>query len=323
MNQLLTEMDGFTPDTGVVFIGATNRADLLDPALMRPGRFDRKIRMPKPDTEGRYEILKLNLRNKRVDPDIDLMQLARDLPGLVGADLANVVNEAQLNAVRAGRDILTSRDLYAGVDRFTQGEVRPPLPTKFKVPVLAFAAREVGTAIVAEHLRLEHGRIEPIERVSIQPRGMSLSRTLFARGSDEDYLVMTRGKLLDRIKVELAGGIAVRVVLGEETNFGLPDVKQATYLANKFVFYYNFSDLGVTNFSRQPYSADFAIGSNRPRKVVSTEAMDELADWPTRNEDFRFDPWDPSDITWHRYTDEVRRLMKECYEEVWTILEER
>jgi ATP-dependent Zn protease len=197
------------------------------------------------------------------------------------------------------------------------------LSIRLVAPVLAFAAREVGTAIVAEHLRLEHGRIEPIERVSIQPRGMSLSRTLFARGSDEDYLVMTRGKLLDRIKVELAGGIAVRVVLGEETNFGLPDVKQATYLANKFVFYYNFSDLGVTNFSRQPYSADFAIGSNRPRKVVSTEAMDELADWPTRNEDFRFDPWDPSDITWHRYTDEVRRLMKECYEEVWTILEER
>lgn len=145
------------------------------------------------------------------------------------------------------------------------------------------------------------------------------------------------------LQVELAGGIAVRVVLGEETNFGLPDVKQATYLANKFVFYYNFSDLGVTNFSRQPYSADFSIGSNRPRKVVSTEAMDELADWPTRNEDFRFDPWDPSDITWHRYTeevlgssplaispkpwhrytDEVRRILKECYEEVWTILEER
>jgi cell division protease FtsH len=97
--QLLTEMDGFTPDTGVVFIGATNRADLLDPALMRPGRFDRKIRMPKPDTEGRYEILKLHLRRKNVNTDVDLMQLARDLPGLVGADLANIVNEAQLSAV--------------------------------------------------------------------------------------------------------------------------------------------------------------------------------------------------------------------------------
>lgn len=159
---------------------------------------------------------------------------------------------------------------------------------------------------------------------------------------------MTRGKLLDRIKVELAGGIAVRCVFGEETNFGLPDVKAATYLVNKFVFLYGFSDLGVTNFARTPYSTDFAVGANRPRKVegtrtprrvilahrmhahlalpshkwiwrgppptllspsactrthtkvVETEAMDEMADWPTRLEDFRFDPVDPSDVTWHR-----------------------
>jgi ATP-dependent Zn protease len=95
--------------------------------------------------------------------------------------------------------------MYSGVDRFTQGELRPPLPSKYKAPVMAFAAREVGTAIVAELLRKEGGRIEEVERVSIQPRGMSLSRTLFARGSDEDYMVMTRGKLLDRIKVRTPG----------------------------------------------------------------------------------------------------------------------
>ncbi|GAX79863.1 hypothetical protein CEUSTIGMA_g7303.t1 [Chlamydomonas eustigma] len=348
LNQLLTEMDGFTPDTGVVFIGATNRADLLDPALMRPGRFDRKIRMPKPDTEGRYEILKLHLKSKKVTGEIDLMQLARDLPGLVGADLANIVNEAQLNAVREGRDDLTAKDMYAGVDRFTQGELRPALPTKYKLPIIMYAAREVGTAIISEMLRKEHGRIEAVERVSIQPRGQSTSRTQFARGTDEDYLIMTRGKLLDRIKVELAGGIAARVAVGEETNFSLPDVKQATFLANKFVLYYNFalslghryvkqatflankfvlyynfSDLGITNFAKQPYSADFAVGSSRPRKVVSTEDMDQLADWPTRNEDFRFDPIDPSDVTWHRYTDEVRRVIKTCYDEVWQALESR
>jgi hypothetical protein len=93
----------------------------------------------------------------------------------------------------------------------------------------------------------------------------------------------------------------VRCVFGEETNFGLPDVKAATYLVNKYVFLYNFSDLGVTNFARAPYSADFGVGANRPRKVVETEAMDEMADWPTRLEDFRFDPIDPSDVTWHRW----------------------
>ncbi|EFJ47993.1 hypothetical protein VOLCADRAFT_104954 [Volvox carteri f. nagariensis] len=178
LNQLLTEMDGFTPDTGVVFLGATNRADLLDPALMRPGRFDRKIRMPKPDTEGRYEILKLHLRNKQLAPDVDLLQLARDLPGLVGADLANIVNEAAMTAVRdGGRSVLTAKDMYAGVDRFTQ--------------------------------------------------------------------------------------------------------------------------------------------------VVSTDAMDGFADWPTVSEDFRFDAPSPSDVTWHRYTDEVRRVIKSCSEDVLAILEER
>jgi len=323
LNQLLTEMDGFTPDTGVVFLGATNRADLLDPALMRPGRFDRKIRMPKPDTEGRFEILQLHLRNKTIAADVDLLQLARDLPGLVGADLANVVNEAQLAAVRDGRQIIGARDMYAGVDRFTQGEKRPALPTTYKLPIMAFAAREVGVALVAETLRSRHGRIEAVERVSIQPKGRSISRTLFARGTDEEYMFMTRGRLLDRIRVALAGHIAVRCVVGEETNFSISDIKKAGRLASKLIFYYGMSELGITTWAAAPYSTDFAIGSSRPRKVVSTDGMDEYADWPTRNEDFRFGPMDPSDPTWHRYTDEVRKVIKGCYEEVWAILEER
>uniref|UniRef100_A0A7S3R134 AAA+ ATPase domain-containing protein n=1 Tax=Dunaliella tertiolecta TaxID=3047 RepID=A0A7S3R134_DUNTE len=322
LNQLLTEMDGFTPDTGVVFIGATNRADLLDPALMRPGRFDRKVRMPKPDTNGRYEILQLHLRKKQVDPGVDLLQLARDLPGLAGADLANIVNEAQLNAVRAGRQAITAKDMYAGVDRFTQGERRPPLPTTHKLPILTFSAKEAGVALVASLLRKKHGRIEPVERASVQPKGRSYSRTLFARGTDEDYQVMTRGRLLDRIKVALAGHVAVRIVLGQETNTSQPDIQRACHMAHKFVFYYGMSEIGLTTWAMQPYSGDFLLGSNKPRKVVSTDAMDEYADWPTRNEDFRFDPPDPSDVTWHRYTDEVRRVVKMCYEDVWAMLQE-
>ncbi|KAG2425539.1 hypothetical protein HXX76_013583 [Chlamydomonas incerta] len=326
LNQLLTEMDGFTPDTGVVFLGATNRADLLDPALMRPGRFDRKIRMPKPDTEGRLEILQLHLRNKQVAPDVDLLQLARDLPGLVGADLANIVNEAAMTAVRSGRSALTARDIYAGVDRFTQGEVRPSLPTAHKLPVLCFAAKEVGIALVAGVLRERTGRVELVERVSIQPKGRAYSRTMFQRGTDEEYQLMTRGRMLDRIRLALAGGFAVRTALGEDTNFTAADIKRATRMAKKFVFYYGFSAVGgagITGWANQPYSGDFVIGQQRSRKVVSTDAMDAVADWPTVSEDFRFDAPSPSDVTWHRYTDEVRRVLKSCSEDVLGILAER
>lgn len=116
--------------------------------------------MPKPDTEARVDILKLHLRGKKTAPDVDLQQLARDLPGMVGADLANIVNEAQLVMVRDGRDVITRRDMYAGMDRFTQGERRQPIPTKYKEPVLAFAAKEVGRALVTEILRRKHSRLE-------------------------------------------------------------------------------------------------------------------------------------------------------------------
>lgn len=321
LNQLLTEMDGFTPDVGVVFIGATNRADLLDPALMRPGRFDRKIRMPKPDTEGRYDILKLHLRNKKVDPNVDLLQLARDLPGLVGADLANIVNEAQMTALRDGRQVLTMKDLFSGVDRFTAGDVRLTLPRRNKQPVTVFAAKEVGTALLAWKLRQRHGRIEPVERVSIQPKGGSFSRTLFARGTDEEYHIITRGKMLDRIKLSLAPHISVRLVLGQETNLSVPDLEKAWQLAQKFVFYYSFSEWGITTWGKQAYSKDFFPGSARPRKVVSTTAMDAAADWPTRDEDYRFDPLDPSDPMWHMYQDQVRKVLIECYAATWRELE--
>eukprot|EP00798_Chlamydomonas_sp_ICE-L_P010874 gene10874-16996_t len=179
---------------------------------------------------------------------------------------------------------------------------------------------------------MDQMRTEAVERVSVQPKGRSYSRRLIVRGTDEQYHMMTRGKLMDRIRVALAGSISARVVLGEETNFGMADVKRAYRMAQKMIYYYDVkrayrmaqkmiyyygmsTHLGITTWARQPYSQDFALGQSRPRKVVSTDAMDEYADWPTIREDFRFDPPDPSDVTWHRYQDKVRTLMKECYEE--------
>ncbi|PNW70940.1 hypothetical protein CHLRE_17g739752v5 [Chlamydomonas reinhardtii] len=185
---------------------------------------------------------------------------------------------------------------------------------------------QIGIALVAGELRDRYGRVELVERVSIQPKGRAYSRTMFQRGTDEEYQLMTRGRLLDRIRLALAGGFAVRTALGEETNFTAADIKRATRMAKKYVFYYGFSEAGgagITTWANQPYSGDFVIGQQRARKVVSTDAMDAFADWPTVSEDFRFDAPSPSDVTWHRYTDEVRRVLKGCSEDVLGILAER
>lgn len=185
-------------------------------------------------------ILQVHLRSKQLEPGVDLLQLARDLPGLVGADIANIVNEAHMCSVRAGRQAISMQDMFEGVDRLTQGERRAPLPDRAKVPLLAHAAKEVGIALVSERLRSQGGRLERVERCSIQPKGQSFSRTLFERGPDEDYHIMTRGKMLDRMKVMLAGGIAVRVVLGEENNFIIPDIARVHGMAERFLFYFGF-----------------------------------------------------------------------------------
>jgi cell division protease FtsH len=156
LNQLLSEMDGFTPDTGVVFVAATNRPDLLDAALVRAGRFDRQIIIRRPDEGGREEILRIHARRHRLGPSVDLAQLAKDLPGLSGAELGNVLNEAALEAVRRGGDEVVAADVANAVDRVLQGIRRPPLPDRFAVK-RAMALHEAGTAIVATLRHRETG----------------------------------------------------------------------------------------------------------------------------------------------------------------------
>jgi ATP-dependent metalloprotease FtsH len=213
LNQLLSELDGFAPGSGVVFIAATNRSDLLDPALLRPGRFDRRITVGLPDARGRLAVLKVHAAKRPLSPAVDLQQLALDTPGLSGAELANVINEAALCTARRGGDAVDQADVDLALDRILFGLRRAPLPDRLK-PRLHMAAHEAGVAIVSEALRRDAAaaghppRNEAVERVSIAPRGDSWSRTVLARGVEADYFAVTRGRLRARLAVLLAGHAA-------------------------------------------------------------------------------------------------------------------
>ena len=213
LNQLLSELDGFAPGCGVVFFAATNRSDLLDPALLRPGRFDRRITVGLPDARGRLAVLRVHAARRPLDETVDLSQLALDTPGLSGAELANVLNEAALVAARRSGTSISQADVDAAVDRILYGLRRAPLPDRLR-PRRHMAAHEAGTALVSEVLRRSAtaaGRapvVESVERVSIAPRGGSWSRTVLARGVEETYFAVTRGRLRARLAVLLAGHAA-------------------------------------------------------------------------------------------------------------------
>uniref|UniRef100_A0A7S0WQA5 AAA+ ATPase domain-containing protein n=1 Tax=Pyramimonas obovata TaxID=1411642 RepID=A0A7S0WQA5_9CHLO len=269
LNQLLTEMDGFTPDTGVIFIGATNRADLLDPALLRPGRFDRKVTVRKPTTQGRADILRVHAKKIKLAADVDLDQLARDLPGLSGAELANVLNEAALCALRRGggpEEGVTVQDIYSAVDRILQGVQRAALPQHLPV-VRRLAGHEVGRAVVAAVLREQTGLLEKVERVSIQPRGDEWTRTVFLRGSDETYSLATRARMLERLQVILAGRAAEEVLYGQPSTHSMTDMQDATTLARRVVTTFGLDEkLSITTFEDLPPTAGMGAVYNMWKK---------------------------------------------------------
>ncbi|ACO70278.1 predicted protein, partial [Micromonas commoda] len=238
LNQLLTEMDGFTPDTGVVFVGATNRADLLDPALMRPGRFDRKVTVPQPGLDARAKILQIHLAKRNVDPEIDTLQFAKNLPGLSGAELANICNEAAAISVRRGSDIIETVDVMEAVDRVTNG-LRQPLFDKDDETVHRLTRHELGHAVVATVLYKSTGLIEAVERVSIIPRGRDPTQTSYNRKRDEDYMFPTRARLLERVQVLMAGRAAEEVYYGNDiTEYSFADIRDANDLTRNVVVNY-------------------------------------------------------------------------------------
>ena len=244
LNQLLVEMDGFEPNAGVIIMAATNRPDVLDPALLRPGRFDRRIVVPSPDVRGREAILRVHTRKVPLAPDVDLAVLARGTPGFAGADLENMVNEAALLAARKGRDQVLMEDFEEAKDKILLGVARKSVVMSERERELT-AHHEAGHAIVAKSLP----GADPVHKVTIVPRGLALGQT--AQLPPEDRYTVSRSFLLDRLAITMGGRAAELIVFGEETTGAGQDIKTATELARRMVAQWGMSILGPVHMDQR------------------------------------------------------------------------
>ena len=235
LNQLLVEMDGFDGTSGLIILAATNRPDVLDPALLRPGRFDRQVLVDRPDLKGREAILRIHSKPVRLDPVVDLEAVARVTSGFSGADLANIVNEAALLAVRAGRKMVTQRDFDEAIEKTIAGLQKKTRVLKQKERELT-AYHEAGHAIVAAFTP----NADPVQKISIIPRGYALGYTL--QLPVEDRFTVTQSDLLGRIDILLGGRIAEEMISGEYSTGAANDLTKATDIARKMITDYGMSD---------------------------------------------------------------------------------
>lgn len=240
LNQLLIELDGFDTGKGVIFLGATNRRDLLDPALLRPGRFDRKIRIRPPNAKGRLEILKVHARKVKLSDTVDLSSYAQNLPGWSGAKLAQLLQEAALVAVRRGHNSILHSDMDDAVDRLTVGPRRVGIELGHQGQCRR-AITEVGTALTSHLLRqYENAEVERCDRISINPRGQTLSQVVFHRLDDESYMFERLPRLLHRLQVFLGGRAAEEVIYGRDTSRASVNyLADASWLARKIITIWN------------------------------------------------------------------------------------
>jgi cell division protease FtsH len=255
LNQLLVEMDGFAPNQGIVVIAATNRPDILDPALLRPGRFDRQVTVGAPDLKGREQILKIHARKIQLDPDVDLRQTARGTPGFSGADLANLMNEAALFAVRAGRKAVTASDLDEARDKVLMGVERKSL-TMTEHERVTCAFHESGHAVVAA--LLPHA--DPLHKVTIIPRGRALGVTM--QLPEGDRHTHTREFLEAQIAILMGGRVAEELFLRQMTSGAGNDIERATEIARRMVCEFGMSALGPLAFRTpgNPWDTDRGAG---------------------------------------------------------------
>ncbi|QSF49446.1 MULTISPECIES: ATP-dependent zinc metalloprotease FtsH2 [unclassified Thermosynechococcus] len=266
LNQLLTEMDGFEGNTGIIVIAATNRPDVLDAALLRPGRFDRQVVVDAPDIKGRLAILKVHARNKKLAPEVSLEAIARRTPGFTGADLANLLNEAAILTARRRKPAITMLEIDDAVDRVVAGMEGTPLIDGKSKRLIAY--HEVGHAIVGTLLK-DH---DPVQKVTLVPRGQARGLTWFM--PSEDSGLISRSQLMARMAGALGGRAAEYVVFGdaEVTTGAGNDLQQVTAMARQMVTRFGMSDLGPLSLETQ--NGEVFLG----RDLVSrTEYSEEIA----------------------------------------------
>ena len=263
LNQLLVEMDGFNTEKGVIIMAATNRPEILDPALLRPGRFDRHVMIDKPDVLGREAILKVHSKGVTLAPEVDLKVIAARTPGFVGADLANIVNEAALLAARKDKKEVDMKDFDEAIDRVIAGlEKKNRRMNEKEKEIVAY--HEAGHAIVAEILP----NADPVHKVSIIPRGIGALGYTQQLPTEDRYL-MTKGELLDRMGVLLGGRIAEELHFKEISTGAQNDLLRATDIAERMVREYGMSDLGVVTFERErrPLFLETGLGYDTGRSI--------------------------------------------------------
>jgi cell division protease FtsH len=271
LNQLLVEMDGFEANEGIIIVAATNRPDVLDPALLRPGRFDRQVQVPNPDIKGREKILGVHARKVPLGPNVDLRIIARGTPGFSGADLANLVNEAALMAARKNRRFVTMDDFEDAKDKVMMGaERRSMVMTDDEKKLTAY--HEAGHAVVGLHVP-QH---DPIHKATIIPRGRALGLVLSL--PERDQLSVTYTKYKSKIAMAMGGKVAEELIFGKEnvTSGAASDIQQVSRIARAMVTQFGFSDeLGHIDYAneQQSYLGNYQGGSNASE--ATQEKIDE------------------------------------------------
>jgi cell division protease FtsH len=289
LNQLLTEMDGFKENKGVIVVGATNRVDILDPALLRPGRFDRQVTVNLPDRLGRISILKVHSKNKPLDNDVSLVQLANRTPGFSGADLANVLNEAAILATRYKKATISKNEVTQAIDRIIGGIAGTPMEDSKNKKLIAY--HEVGHAVTGTVLQSH----DEVEKITITPRGSAKGLTWFT--PEEDQSLVSRSALLARIIGTLGGRAAEQVIFGdpEITTGASSDLQQVTNLARQMVTRFGMSNIGPIALEDESNGQVF-LGGTITKDLDYTESIPDRID------------------------DEVRKIINYCEEKALQII---